>query len=60
VAVGDEKITGYYTLVVGQIEYGHASERLKKGLARHPVPILLLAVLRSLHPGRAKASAPVF
>jgi GNAT superfamily N-acetyltransferase len=45
VALADEEITGYYTLVVGQVEYDHAAERLKKGLARHPVPILLLARL---------------
>ena len=45
VALADEEIAGYYTLVVGQVEYDHAAERLKKGLARHPVPILLLARL---------------
>lgn len=36
---------GYYTLVVGQVEYADAPERLKKGLARNPVPIMLLARL---------------
>jgi GNAT superfamily N-acetyltransferase len=41
----DEKVVGYYTLVVGQVEYGDAPERLTKGLARHPVPIMLLARL---------------
>jgi GNAT superfamily N-acetyltransferase len=45
VALADEEIAGYYTLVVGQVEYDRASERLKKGLARYPVPILLLARL---------------
>lgn len=38
-------IAGYYSLAVGQVEYADASERLKKGLARHPVPIMLLARL---------------
>ena len=38
-------IVGYYTLVVGQVEYSDAPERLTKGLARHPVPIMLLARL---------------
>ena len=38
-------VVGYYTLVVGQVEYKDAPERLKKGLARHPVPIMLLARL---------------
>jgi GNAT superfamily N-acetyltransferase len=45
VALSDEEVVGYYTLVVGQVEYGGASERLTKGLARHPVPIMLLARL---------------
>jgi GNAT superfamily N-acetyltransferase len=45
VAMADEQVVGYYTLVVGQIEYGDAPERLTKGLARHAVPIMLLARL---------------
>src|SRR5450432_3971120 len=45
VALADEKVAGYYTLVVGQVEYEGAPERLKKGLARHPVPVMLLARL---------------
>jgi GNAT superfamily N-acetyltransferase len=38
-------VIGYYSLAVGQIEYIDAPERLRKGLARHPVPIMLLARL---------------
>ena len=45
VALADAEIAGYYTLVVGQVEHEGAPERLKKGLARHPVPIMLLARL---------------
>jgi hypothetical protein len=45
VALSDEELAGYYTLVVGQVEYNDAPERLTKGLARHPVPIMLLARL---------------
>jgi GNAT superfamily N-acetyltransferase len=45
VALDDIEIAGYYTLVVGQVEHAAAPERLKKGLARHPVPIMLLARL---------------
>ena len=44
-ALSDDKLMGYYTLVVGQLEYAEAPERLTKGLARHPVPIMLLARL---------------
>jgi GNAT superfamily N-acetyltransferase len=45
VAVSGDEIVGYYTLVVGQVEYADAPDRLTKGLARHAVPIMLLARL---------------
>jgi len=45
VALADEEIAGYYTLVVGHVEYNDAPARLTKGLARYPVPIMLLARL---------------
>ena len=45
VALAGAEVAGYYTLVVGQVEYDGAPERLKKGLARHPVPIMLPARL---------------
>ena len=42
-ALQDDKVAGFYSLAVGQAEYADAPERLTKGLARHPVPIMLLA-----------------
>lgn len=47
-------IVGYYTLVVGEIAYDRATERLKKGLARHPVPVMVLArlAIATSHQGR--------
>jgi len=41
----DGVVVGYYSLSAGQVEYADAPERLQKGLARHPVPIMLLARL---------------
>jgi len=41
----NETVAGFYTLVVGHVEYASAHERMIKGLARHPVPIMLLARL---------------
>ena len=38
-------IIGYYTLVVGEVAYEQAGERLRKGLARYPVPVMVLARL---------------
>jgi GNAT superfamily N-acetyltransferase len=45
VALAGEEVAGYYTLVVGQVEYDDAADRLKKGLSRHPVLVMLLARL---------------
>jgi GNAT superfamily N-acetyltransferase len=41
----NDAVVGYYSLAVGQVEYTDAPERLQKGLARHPIPIMLLARL---------------
>lgn len=41
----NDTIVGFYTLAVGEVRYENASERLSKGLARHPVPVMLLARL---------------
>lgn len=43
--MGDGIVVGYFTLVVGEIAFEAAPERLRKGLARHPIPIMLLARL---------------
>jgi len=45
VGLSDTTIVGYYTLVVGEVSFDDASERLRKGLARHPVPLMVLARL---------------
>lgn len=39
------KIVGYHTLVVGSVVHAEAPERLKKGVPRHPVPVVILARL---------------
>jgi len=45
VGLCDSEIIGFYSLVVGQVEYTNAPQRLTKGLAHHPVPIMILARL---------------
>ncbi len=45
VGLASGEIVGFYTLVVGQVSYEGAPQRLAKGLARHPIPIMLLARL---------------
>src|SRR3989339_1114938 len=45
----DDKVMGYYSLTVGSVEYSQAPDRVSKGLARHPVPVMLLARLAVDH-----------
>ena len=45
VALAGDEVVGFYTLVVAHVEYDAAPQRLGKGLARHPIPLMLLARL---------------
>jgi GNAT superfamily N-acetyltransferase len=45
VGVVDDTVVGYYALAVGSVEQAIAPERVKKGLAKHAIPIMLLARL---------------
>lgn len=49
IALDGDIVVGYYTLAVGQVAYEDAADRLKKGLARPPVPVILLARLAVHH-----------
>ncbi|MGH8055632.1 MAG: GNAT family N-acetyltransferase [Candidatus Entotheonellia bacterium] len=44
-AMADERVVGFYALAFGSVEHAGAPERLVKGLAKHPVPLMLLARL---------------
>lgn len=44
-ALSGDTVIGFYTLVVGEIAHEEAPERLAKGLARHPIPVMILARL---------------
>lgn len=43
VGLDGTRVIGYYSLAVGSILYDEAPERMAKGLAKHPIPILLMA-----------------
>jgi GNAT superfamily N-acetyltransferase len=47
-------VIGYYTLAVGHVLREEAPDRVTKGLARHPVPIMLLARLAVDHRWQGK------
>jgi len=45
VTLAGGKVVGYYSLAVGAVAHSQAPARMVKGLARHPVPVMLLARL---------------
>jgi hypothetical protein len=50
-------VVGYYSLSTASVEYDQAPVRAKKGMARHPIPVILIARLAVDHRGREKVSA---
>src|SRR5438552_1166942 len=45
VVLRGDQVVGYYSLAAASIEREEATSRLAKGLARHPIPVVLLARL---------------
>ena len=45
VATLGDRIVGYYSLSTASVEYADAPSRLAKGMARHPIPVVLVARL---------------
>jgi GNAT superfamily N-acetyltransferase len=43
--LGQGRVVGYYTLAAGSVRREETPTRVAKGLARHPVPVILLARL---------------
>jgi len=45
VALDGDEVVGFYTLVVGEVAHADAPARIIKGLAKYPVPVMVLARL---------------
>jgi hypothetical protein len=45
VAMRGRKLAGYYSLAFGAVTAEAAPERIRKGMPRHPIPVMLLARL---------------
>lgn len=41
----DARIAGYFSLTVGQVDSQDAPERIRQGMGRYPVPVVILARL---------------
>lgn len=44
-ADGDDRVAGYFSLTVGQVDTLEAPEPIRKGMGRYPVPVVILARL---------------
>ena len=49
VSTRGEKVVGYYSLAYGSVEPATVSARIRQGLARHPIPVMVLARLAVDH-----------
>lgn len=45
VVVDDQRVAGYFSLAVGQIDSLAAPERVRKGMGNYPIPVVILARL---------------
>lgn len=45
----EKEVVGYYSLAVGSVVHAAAPNRVTRGLARHPVPVMILARLAVDH-----------
>jgi GNAT superfamily N-acetyltransferase len=45
VASRGNRVVGYYTLAYGSVEHERAPPRVRKGLARYPIPVIVLGRL---------------
>jgi len=45
VVADDDRVTGYFSLTVGQVDTLDAPERIRKGMGQYPVPVVILARL---------------
>jgi len=43
VVANNQRVLGYYSLTVGQIDTLDAPERIRKGMGQYPIPVVILA-----------------
>lgn len=45
VVADDDRVTGYFSLTVGQVDSLDSPERIRKGMGQYPIPVVILARL---------------
>lgn len=55
VVCADNRVVGYFSLTVGQVDTFEAPERIRKGMGQYPIPVVILARLAvdRLYQGRS-------
>ena len=45
IVADDDRVAGYFSLTVGQVDTLEAPERVRKGMGQYPIPVVILARL---------------
>lgn len=53
-AQGEARVAGYFSLTVGQVDCLEAPERIRQGMGRYPVPVVILARLAVALPDQGR------
>lgn len=54
VACEDNRVAGYFSLTVGQVDSLDAPERFRKGMGQYPIPVVILARLAVNRPDQGR------
>ena len=54
VADDDDRVAGYFSLTVGQVDALDATDRIRHGMGRYPIPVVILARLAVALPERGR------
>ena len=54
VVADDDRVAGYFSLTVGQIDTLDAPDRIRKGMGQYPVPVVILARLAVPTPDKGR------
>lgn len=54
VVMDGQKIVGYFSLTVGQVDTAEAPDRIRQGMGQYPIPVVILARLAVAIPWQGK------
>ena len=54
VVADDDRVAGYFSLTVGQVDTFDAPERFRKGMGQYPLPVVVLARLAVSRPDQGR------